>query len=295
MHGRLFVVFLLLAALAMSARDAQAAETTYWNLFNAEDDFSDPANFVTYATLEDMLLDVNRTGVFVPDGFSAAVAGNIVDAGSDGTTFWLLGNQQGVLTDSAQFATYATFADMLGDTNRIALFTPDGFSAAAARNIIGTGSDGTTYWVLGNAEGISDPAQFATYDSLMDMLNDENRTGLFTPDGFSVAAAGNIVSAGSDGTTYWLLGNAEGNASDLAQFATYSSLLDMLNDENRIGLFTPNGHGQAARLIGSGVAFGSLPPRPVPLPPTFVLVASGLLALKLRLRRSTGRPGRASR
>ncbi|MGR9117163.1 MAG: hypothetical protein ACU85E_15495, partial [Gammaproteobacteria bacterium] len=86
------------------------------------------------------------------------------------------------------------------DENRTGNFVPDGsFGGAFGANIVGTGSDGSAYWNLFNIEGESSilPA-FVTYDTLDDMLNDENRTGNFVPDGsFGGAFGANIVGTGS--------------------------------------------------------------------------------------------------
>jgi hypothetical protein len=86
---------------------------------------------------------------------------------------------------------------MLNDTNRTGLFIADG-SVLFGVNIVGTGSDGTTYWNLFNIEGESAvDAAFVTYATLNDMLNDTNRTGLFIADG-SVLFGVNIVGTGAE-------------------------------------------------------------------------------------------------
>lgn len=107
------------------------------------------------------------------------------------------------------------------------------------------------YWNLLNAEGTVDTAVFVTYHSLPDMLNDENRVGSFTADGFSPFTGSNIVGTGSDGTTYWNLFNT---APQIAAFVTYSSPLDMFNDENRLGIFVADGFSPAAGalIVGTG-------------------------------------------
>jgi hypothetical protein len=84
---------------------------------------------------------------------------------------------------------------MLADSNRLGVFTPNpsGFGV----NIVGSGSNGSTYWSLFNVEGESSlSAQYVTYAALGDMLADSNRFGVFTPNpgGFGV----NIVGSGSD-------------------------------------------------------------------------------------------------
>ncbi|MEX1214501.1 PEP-CTERM sorting domain-containing protein, partial [Saccharospirillum sp.] len=74
-----------------------------------------------------------------------------------------------------------TLGDMLLDTNRLEVFTPDSFGFG--HNIVGSGSDGDAYWNLFNIEGESDfSAQYVTYNTLGDMLLDTNRLEVFTPD-----------------------------------------------------------------------------------------------------------------
>ena len=51
----------------------------YWNVFNLEGESSISAEFVTYATLSDMLHDTNRTGDVAPS--QPFVDANIVDLG----------------------------------------------------------------------------------------------------------------------------------------------------------------------------------------------------------------------
>jgi len=58
-----------------------AARAAYWNVFNIEGESDVSAAIVTYATLADMLGDMNRTGVFTPNPFGAGV--NIVGSGAD--------------------------------------------------------------------------------------------------------------------------------------------------------------------------------------------------------------------
>lgn len=71
----------LLASLVLVAAGSSAAKAAYWNLFNIEGESTFSAEFVTYATLADMLNDENRQGVFVPDGFS--IGRNIIGTGAD--------------------------------------------------------------------------------------------------------------------------------------------------------------------------------------------------------------------
>ena len=72
-------LFSILAAGLMVA--PMGAQATYWSLFNIEGESSLTAQYVTYATLTDMLGDTNRLGVFDPTGGSAGT--NIVGSGSD--------------------------------------------------------------------------------------------------------------------------------------------------------------------------------------------------------------------
>ncbi len=113
------------------------AQATFWSLFNIEGESSVSANFVTYVTLADMLADTNRTGVFTPNSFGFGQ--NIVGSGSDGNTYWSLFNIEGESSVSANYVTYATRADMLADSNRTGVFTPNSFGFG--QNIVGSGSD----------------------------------------------------------------------------------------------------------------------------------------------------------
>ncbi|WP_132537958.1 PEP-CTERM sorting domain-containing protein [Plasticicumulans lactativorans] len=128
----------------------------YWNVFNIEGESALSAQIVTYAGLNDMLTDTNRLGVFTPNpgGFGT----NIVDSGSDGTTYWNVFNIEGESALSAQIVTYAGLNDMLTDTNRLGVFTPNpgGFGT----NIVGSGSD-----VLPDdvPVAVPEPAGFASF------------------------------------------------------------------------------------------------------------------------------------
>ena len=74
------VLRVLFAALMVLA-SCTVARAAYWNVFNIEGDTSLSAQFVTYATLGDMLADTNRLGVFVPNAFD--VGQNIVGSGAE--------------------------------------------------------------------------------------------------------------------------------------------------------------------------------------------------------------------
>lgn len=71
----------LLAGTFLFLLTVPAARAAYWNVFNIESESSISAQIVTYATLADMLGDVNRTGVFTPNPLGFGV--NIVGGGSD--------------------------------------------------------------------------------------------------------------------------------------------------------------------------------------------------------------------
>jgi len=202
--------------------------------------------------------------------------------------YWNTFNIEGESQVSAQFVTYGTLNDMLNDENRLDVLTPDGFSDGSfGNNIVGAGSDGSTYWNTFNIEGESQvSAQFVTYASLNDMLNDENRLNVFTPDGFSDGSFGNnIVGSGSDGSSYWNVFNIEGETQQSAQFVTYASLIDMLNDENRLNVITPDGFSDGSfgsNIVGSGAVV--LSATSVPEPPGLAIILFGLALLGLAHR-----------
>jgi len=79
-----------------------------------------------------MLGDTNRTGVYTRGGAGV----NIVGSGSDGTAYWSLFNVEGESSIPADYVTYDTLADMLGDTNRTGVYTRGG----AGVNIVGSGA-----------------------------------------------------------------------------------------------------------------------------------------------------------
>ena len=111
--------------------------TNYWSLFNIEGESSLTAEYVTSASLTDMLGDTNRLGNSSPNSFG--FGRNIVGSGSDGTNYSSLFNIEGESSLTAQYVTYATLTDMLGDTNRLGNFSPNSFGFG--RNIVGSGSD----------------------------------------------------------------------------------------------------------------------------------------------------------
>jgi hypothetical protein len=119
---------------------ASAGPITYWNVFNIEQETAQNAQFVTYSSLNDMLLDANRTGVFTPIATSPFAARNIVGSGSDGQSYWNVFNIEQETAQNAQLVTYSSLNDMLLDANRTGVFTPTATSPFAARNIVGTGA-----------------------------------------------------------------------------------------------------------------------------------------------------------
>jgi hypothetical protein len=183
-----------MSTLMLSAVPAEATPV-YWNLFNIEEENQQNAVYITYASLTDMLNDTNRAGSFIPDTTGAS-AENVVGSGSDGTTYWNLFNIEEENQQNAVYITYASLVDMLNDTNRAGSFIPD-TTGASAQNVVGGGSDGTTYWNLFNIEEENQQnAVYITYASLVDMLNDTNRTGSFIPD-TTGASAQNVVGSGA--------------------------------------------------------------------------------------------------
>jgi len=125
-----------LLATALVVGSVSSASAAYWNVFNIEGESSASAAIVTYATLSDMLIDANRTGVSFPDtpGFGR----NVVGSGSDGSTYWNVFNIEGESSASAATVTYATLSDMLTDTNRTGVSFPNtpGFGS----NVVGSGA-----------------------------------------------------------------------------------------------------------------------------------------------------------
>jgi hypothetical protein len=124
---------------------------SYWNLFNSEGNITSDAIYTTYATLDDMLNDTNRTGFGVPDGGFAGT--QIVGTGSDGSEYWSLFNSEGDITSDAVIATYATLTDMMNDTNRIGFGVPDG--GLAGTQIVDSGA------TLTAVRAVPEPATWA--------------------------------------------------------------------------------------------------------------------------------------
>jgi hypothetical protein len=122
-----------------------------------------------------------------------------VGANTAHATYWNVFNIEGESTEAAHIVTYSMLADMLADSNRIGDFTMPSFG----RNIVGSGSDGSTYWNVFNIEGEStEAAHIVTYSMLADMLADSNRIGDFTMPSFgrNIVGSGSSVFAGGGPT-----------------------------------------------------------------------------------------------
>jgi PEP-CTERM motif len=76
------VAALLISTACLFLSSITAARAAYWSVFNFEGESAVSADFVTYASLADMLADTNRTGTFTPN--SLGVRRIIVRSGSDG-------------------------------------------------------------------------------------------------------------------------------------------------------------------------------------------------------------------
>ncbi|WP_282611229.1 hypothetical protein, partial [Pelagibius sp. Alg239-R121] len=145
---------------------------------------------------------MNKPQIFL----SVFLFAGIISTASAAPVYWNLFNIEGESTLSSSLITYDSLTDMLNDENRTGVLVPDGQSSGQfAGNVVGTGSDGSSYWNLFNIEGESAlSSSLVTYNSLTDMLNDENRTSASVPDGQSSGQfAGNVVGTGSDGSSYW--------------------------------------------------------------------------------------------
>ena len=96
-------------------------------------------------------------------------------------------------------------------------------------------------------------------------------------------------------TIYWSLFNVEGESDLGAQYVTYASLEDMLSDENRLGVFNPDGTFAFAQanIVGSG-AFMINGPVPVPEPSSIVLLLIGLAGTFIVRNRETKTGGQRS-
>jgi hypothetical protein len=101
---------------------------------------------------------------------------------------------------------------------------------------------------------------------------------------FAIAGAANAATL-----VYYSVFNIEGESAIDAAFVTYASLLDMLNDQNRTGVFIADGHPPfGTNIVGSGTFLLRDAPSPVSLPGTSWLLGAGLAALAV-VRRSNHR------
>ncbi|MGQ8366108.1 hypothetical protein [Glaciecola sp. 1036] len=171
--------------------------THFWNFFNNLSTATSIPSFSTYSDINGMLNDTNRTGFYEPTGYSVEIANNIIATGSDGTTYWNLFNNLSNPNGIPVYATYASLMDMLADTNRIDIFSPTGYSADIANNIVASGSDGQFYWSLFNDLSSSGVPSYVTYATLDDMLKDENRLNLYEPIGYGLDIANRIIGSGA--------------------------------------------------------------------------------------------------
>ena len=71
---------LIVAATAVLFSAPAVASSVYWSLFNIEGESAVSAQYVTYNTLMDMLLDTNRVSNIAPDTFSAGR--NVIGSGA---------------------------------------------------------------------------------------------------------------------------------------------------------------------------------------------------------------------
>ena len=78
----------------------------------------------------------------------------------------------------------------------MAVFSPNSVNDKAS-DVVGSGSDGSTYWNLFNIEEESAiGALYVTYNSLNDMLMDTNPVGVFSPN-TNFHNARNVVGSGA--------------------------------------------------------------------------------------------------
>ena len=234
-----------------------AASTLYWNLVNIESESDLTSAYISYNSLNDMLADTNRAAVIFPEtnsGFinPSSTPNNLIGSGSDGVTYWNIFNPEGETTFTSVIVTYNSSTDMLNDRNRTDTFFPN---TNGAENIVGSGSDGETYWSIFNREEESGlNAVVFTYNSLNDMLTDSNRAGTFFPASNSTNLGNGIdlIGTGSDGETYWTLFNPEGEVDTVSVLVTYETLSDMLSDSNRTGTFSPNAGSAGSAIVATG-------------------------------------------
>jgi hypothetical protein len=286
--GRLGSLLGTAAALTIGS----SAHAAYWNVFNIEGESSSSANILTFDTVTDMLNGTNYTGIYNPSA-GGLFGRNVIDAGSNGSAYWLLFNIEGESGVSANILTFGSLTDMLNGTNHTGIYNPSA-GGLFGRNVVGSGFDGSTYWLTFNIEGESSTsANILTFGSLTDMLNGTNYTGLYNPSTGGLFGR-NVVDADSDGTNYWLTFNIEGESSVPASMLTFGSLTDMLNGTNYTGIYNPGSGGLFARnIVGSGsdsYVFAPTPDVPEPMAWTMLVAGLGVIgAMKKRAAFNTGR------
>lgn len=169
----------------------------FWNVFNIEGESNIGADIVWYNSLDDMLNDDNRQGVGQTNGFGGGFNANIVGSGSDGERYWNVFNIEDESDIGADIVWYNSFEDMLNDDNRQGVGQTNGFGGGFNANIVGSGSDGETYWNVFNIEGENNiGADIVYYSSFEDMLNDDNRVGVGQTNAFGGGFNANIVGSG---------------------------------------------------------------------------------------------------
>ena len=92
----------------------------------------------------------------------------------------------------------------------------------------------------------------------------------------SILLAVLAVSSTATHAIYWNVFNIEEETSFGAGFVTYNSLLDMLLDQNRAGVFSPDGLGSSENnIVGSGAFVAG--PSMVPEPSAILLFGVGII------------------
>ena len=193
--------------------------------------------------------------MFFRTTFTIAALSAITTIPANAATYWNVFNIEGEDDIGADIVYYNTFEDMLNDDNRVGVGQTNAFGGGYNANIVDSGSDGTHFWNVFNIEGEdSIGADIVYYNTLEDMLNDDNRAGVGQTNAFGGGYNANIVGSGSDGENYWNVFNIEGEDSIGADIVYYNSFQDMLNDDNRAGVGQTSafGGGYNANIVGSG-------------------------------------------